>query len=195
MKTILISQLRNKNTGMAQFREASDKLALILASEIASFLEKETIEIETPLAKTKGVRFKRPHVLIPILRSGLALLPAFIRFFPEAKVGFLGMRRDEATAVPHMYYHNLPKLNTRDQIVLLEPMIASGGSVSLAIDYLKQAKVKEENILVATFFAASQGLKEIKAYAPKTHVHAMQIDEELNPMVFSDRFFGTESAF
>ncbi len=106
MKKVLISTLRDKNSSISQFRNAADGIGFILAWELSALLEKEKISIKTPIATTTGEKIKNNIVFIPILRSGLSILPPFIKVFPNANVGFLGMKRDEKTFIPELYYKN-----------------------------------------------------------------------------------------
>src|SRR5438128_2640838 len=109
MKNVLISILKNKKTSLSSYRDATEKLGYLLAAEAAELIPKEAFVFNTPLAETQGIRICPGIVIIPILRSGTALLPSFLRYFSEASVGFIGMKRDEQTAVPLNNYQNLPK--------------------------------------------------------------------------------------
>ena len=199
MKEILISRLRDKNTSIADFREATEKLGFLLAGEVFSFLKQNSYVLKTPLSQTEGVELSRPTTLVPILRSGFALLPPFLKFFPKARVGFVGMRRDEKTAEPHQYYHNLPHLLKEEDVLILEPMIATGGSGLACIRQLLEAGAKEEQILFIGIIAAPIGIKVINDCFPKVKIHIAQIDQKLNAQKFilpglgdfGDRYFGT----
>ena len=111
LKNILITILRDKITSQTEFRSAADKLTCILASEAANYLETETVSVQTAFGTTKGEKFKNNIVLVPILRSGLAFLPSCLFYFQDASVGIIGLKRDEVTALPKLYYKNLPKSN------------------------------------------------------------------------------------
>jgi len=199
MKHKLLSILRNKSTTISEYREASEKLGLLLAQETAQFLEKKDIEIETPLAKATGVEFKNEIVLIPILRSGLVLLNPFLKYYPEANVGFVGMRRDEVTAIPKLYYNNLPRISPMDDVIVLDPMIATGGSGSAALEILKKEGIKEEKIIFVAVIASEEGVDHIKNQFPKIRLTVVESDKELNAQKFivpglgdfGDRYFGT----
>lgn len=199
MKHPLISELRNKNTDTAGFRRAANRLATLMAAEASSFIALESHEIETPLAKTKGSYLKDEIVLLPILRAGLSLLPAFMELFSDAKVGFLGLKRDEETALPHLYYQNLPKTKPGQFYIILDPMIATGGSGSAAINILKSRGVPEEQMLYVGIVGAPDGIAALKEAAPKIRIICGEIDPELNSKKyivpglgdFGDRYFGT----
>ena len=145
-------------------------------------------------------RFKHPPVFIPILRSGLVTLPSFMKFHPGASVAFIGARRDEQTAIPELYYSKLPPFTLDNQILLLDPMIATGGSSSLAVKILKDAGALEKQITLISFIDAPQGIKRFKMECPDVGLVVAQIDEGLDAQMriipclgdFGDRYFGTD---
>lgn len=199
MKEILMTILRDKTTSRAAYREAAEKLAVLLALEAAAWLPRKKVSIQTPLAESEGVRFSHNVVLVPILRSGLALLYPFLKDFPEARVGFIGMRRDEVTAEPHNYYVNLPPLSREDRVLVLEPMIATGGSGIAALALLMDAGIAPEHILYVGVIAATEGLEKIRTHYPRVEIIVAQTDSALNSAKFivpglgdfGDRYFGT----
>ena len=201
MKNLLISILRNKNTDTATFRKTTEKLAAILAGETLNLLQKEKIKIQTPINSAEGVKLKNDVVFIPILRSGIALVTTFLQFFESAAVGFVGMKRDEETAIPHLYYQNLPKTITKDtDIIILDPMIATGGSGSAALKILHQCGIKDEKIIFVAIIASQEGVEVIKKEFPAIKFIIAQIDQKLTSKKFidpglgdfGDRFFVTE---
>lgn len=199
MKKSILSILRNKNSSIEAFRLAADQIASLLAFEAAQSLEKGEHIIETPLASTRGEFLKDSLVLIPILRAGIALLPPFLKLFASSKVGFVGIRRDEVTALPHLYYQNLPAITSKDRIIILDPMIATGGSGKLLLDQLLKMKIPEEHIIYVGFVAAPEGISNLQAFAPKMKIIVAEIDDKLNSAKyivpglgdFGDRYFGT----
>lgn len=199
MKDILLTTLRNKTSSQAEFRSATEKLGAVLANEASAFLERRHTDIETPLATFPGNVLKNEVVLIPILRSGLALLPPFLKYFDSAKVGFIGMRRDEDTAIAHCYYENLPKISTDDNIIILEPMLATGGSAFYAIQKLLEKGFKQEKMILVSIIGASEGVAKIESELPNVHLVLAQYDTLLtsNKFIlpglgdFGDRYFGT----
>lgn len=200
MKDVLLSILRDKNISRSTYRTVSYKLGLLLAGEVSAHLGKESINVQTPLAQSQGTCFKNKIVLIPILRSGIVLLESFMSFFPEAKVGFIGLRRDEKTAVPELYYQNLPDITSDDDVLVLDPMIATGGSGSEAVKILIKAGIKEEKMVFAGVIAAPEGMEKLKTSFPKMTIIGPTVDEKLNDKKFivpglgdfGDRYFGTE---
>ncbi len=199
MKKTLISILRNKNTNIDQFRYTSEKLALVMAEELSNHLEKKSITLETPISTTSGEIVKNNLIFIPILRSGLSILPAFLKFYPNSTVGFVGLKRDEITAQPNLYYKNLPPIDSSDDVIILDPMIATGGSGSKTIEILKENGIKEEKIIFVAIISATAGIKKIKTDFPNIKILCAQEDKELTNNFFitpglgdfGDRFFGT----
>lgn len=199
MKQLLLSILRDKHTTPLAYRDATEKLAFCLAMETSELLEKVGMEVVTPLAACTGVHLKNEVVLVPVLRSGIALLSPFMRYFPTSKVGFIGIRRDEKTAEPHQYYQNIPQIDSSDDVVILDPMIATGGSGMAAINVLKAAGVKENKMIFVGVIAAPEGVAEIKKEAPQVRYIIAHLDEKLNQQKFilpglgdfGDRYFRT----
>lgn len=199
MKKTLITILRNRNTSIEQYRQAADQLGSVLAVECDALLPKTTTFVDTPLAHTHGVCLKHVPILVPILRSGLVLLPPFMRFHPNASIGFIGARRDEKTAIAKLYYSNLPPLNADSPILLLDPMIATGGSAALAVNALKTAGATEKQIILISFIASPEGIARFQAECPEAGLIVAQVDEKLDERKFiipglgdfGDRYFCT----
>ncbi len=201
MKSTLITILRDKNTTAIEFRRASEQLGLMLAHLVHVGLESENVIVETPLGAAKGHRFSQSVILLPILRAGFALLPPFLTVFPGAKVGMIGLKRHEKTAIADIYYENLPSIGSQDQVIVLDPMIATGGSVLKVLDILKERGVAQEKITTVHVVSAPEGLKAVRKKYPRIKIIAAQEDEKLTSDNFiypglgdyGDRFFGTES--
>lgn len=199
MKKILISRLRNKETTQTDFRKAAEELSDWLAFEAASLLPKKEVSVETPVGPTVGQKFLNDQVVIPILRAGLSMLPSFLRVLPEAKVGFLGMRRDEHTFQAKLYYENLPLITPSTDVLILDPMIATGGSGKVALDRLKEQGADPFRILYVGIIASREGLSFLKSIAPQMKVVVGDVDDKLNDKKFivpglgdfGDRYFGT----
>lgn len=198
MKAALLTTLRDRNTAQNEFRKASDKLAELLAAETAEHIEMQRTVVETPIAKTTGYKAAHGVVLIPILRAGMALLPAYMRLFDEARVGFFGIRRDEATAQPFLYYENLPFIDKNDQIIVLDPMLATGGSAVLVLHKLVSKGIAPDRITLVSIIAAPQGIAFVKHSYPEVQVQVAVQDEGLNDQKFivpglgdyGDRYYG-----
>lgn len=200
MKELLFTVLRNKDTNRGDFRAAAQRLARLLAAEAAGHLAKQKVGVMTPVGKTEGVALKNDTVLVPILRSGLVLLPAFEEVFPQAGVGFVGLVRDEVTAEPSEYYRKLPKIPKGADVIVLDPMIATGGSGVAALQMLLEAGVKQEQILFVAVISAPEGVQAVRDTFPNIHLLIAQEDAGLTKDKFiepglgdfGDRYFGTE---
>jgi uracil phosphoribosyltransferase len=197
---ILITQLRRKELTRAEFRFHTQQLAQCLAQQAIDHLKATPITVTTPFGKSDGIALTQPIVLVPILRSGLALLPAFVELFPNAGIGCVGLRRDEKTAIATLYYNNLPKLTSVEQIIMLDPMIATGGSSCATLEILTKQGIAQRNILFVAVIAAQQGLDAVKNAFPGITIIVAAVDKELNAKKFivpglgdfGDRYFGTE---
>src|SRR4030065_163248 len=126
IKEIYLTNLRNKDTSITEFRQNAHAISHIIAQEALAHIETETINIQTPIDATTGIRIKPEIILIPILRSGLTMLAPFLDYYKNAKIGVIGLKRDEKTAIVNMYYQNFPKINKSEVAIILDPMIATG---------------------------------------------------------------------
>lgn len=192
-----LSILRNTETRTAEFRTAMGRIAIILAYFALKELPLKEKEISTPITKTKGFEINTEIVIVPILRAGLSLVDAIINFVPDAKVGHLGMYRDETTHNPVDYYSNLPENLNNALVLLVDPMLATGGSADDAIGFLK--KRGAENIRFISLISAPEGLERIQKTYPDVSIITAAVDEKLNSDAFivpglgdaGDRYFGT----
>lgn len=197
MKECLLTILRDKNTDTAAFRQAADRLSELIAADIAAEMPKDSISVETPFGAAKGFKPMHKVVLVPILCAGMALLPAFLKCFPDARVGFLGIKRDEKTAVPNQYYENLPSLSADDIVIVLDPMIATGGTALLALQKLSEKKVHPSRIYLVGIIGASEGVQRVKSKFPYANLRIVGEDPQLNDRKFivpglgdfGDRYF------
>lgn len=192
-----LSILRDKNTDRATFAATMNRLGLMLAYEVLKEFPLEETEVETPLTKCVGYKAEKELVLVPILRAGLGLVPAFQQFYPDSRVGHLGMYRDEVTHEPHDYYARVPKLGENASYMILDPMLATGGSACDAIGYLKSQDAK--NICFVCVIAAPEGIEKVRKLHPDIPIYVAVIDSHLNENAFivpglgdaGDRYFGT----
>ncbi|MCS7169350.1 MAG: uracil phosphoribosyltransferase [Candidatus Kapabacteria bacterium] len=174
--------LRSVDTGRAEFRAAAERLGFYLAHAAAANLAVEPIEVETPLCRTIAYQRTQPLVLVPILRAGMLLLPAFLRLFPEARIGYLGLRRDERTLKPELYYANLPPLRPGAQVFVLDPMMATGGSMQTAVEFLCGWGA---TVLTAVcIIAAPEGIRRFRRNHPAIPIVTAAIDYGLNEQGF-----------
>jgi uracil phosphoribosyltransferase len=189
--------LRAQTTGAADFRENSVRLAALLVAEALRELSTHTVSVETPLALAVGRKLARPVCLVPVLRAGLALLEPARELLPNAAVGFIGLERDEETAVARAYYQKLPQNLSEHHVMLLDPMLATGGSMSDSVIALREAGA--ETITVVCVVAAPEGIARLRATAPGIRIIAAAVDDRLDEKAYivpglgdyGDRYFGT----
>jgi len=189
--------LRDRETGISQFRAAMHRIATILAYTALMDLPLRSRPIETPVRETEGFDINTEIIVVPILRAGLSLVDAILNFVPEAKVGHLGMYRDEKTHQPVDYYSNLPSEIQDGLVLLVDPMLATGGSADDAITFLKEKGAHQ--IRFISLISAPEGLERIRKHHPEVSLITASIDEKLNDNAFivpglgdaGDRYFGT----
>ena len=192
-----LSILRDKRTETAPFRRAMGTIGTILAAEALVDLPLQEYEVETPIEKTTGYKPAAEVFVIPILRAGLSLVDGIISFMPDAKVGHIGVYRDEESHEPVNYYHNFPGGLTGAYTLVVDPMLATGGSGSHAIKFLKENGA--DNIRFVSLIAAPEGIKRLQDDHPDVPIITAAIDEKLNENAFivpglgdaGDRYFGT----
>ncbi len=193
-----LSIVRNKYTDTIGFRKAISRIATILAYHSLKKLPLKKKSIETPIKKTTGYELDTEVIVVPILRAGLSLVDAIINYIPDAKIGHLGMYRDEKTHEPVDYYSNLPSGIDRSLVLLVDPMLATGGSADDSITFLKIKGAG--NIRFISVISAPEGLQRVTQNHPDVPVITASIDEKLNENAFivpglgdaGDRFFGTQ---
>ncbi|MCU0344332.1 MAG: uracil phosphoribosyltransferase [Ignavibacterium sp.] len=192
-----VTILRDKNTDSESFRAVLQRVSNILAVELSKEFSLTQTEIETPLEKAKGVKLSNDVILVPVLRAGLGMVNGFLQIIPEAKVGHIGLQRDEETLKPVEYYYKVPKNLESAEVVILDPMLATGGSASEALKYLKKRGASK--MAFACIVAAPQGIEKINSEHPDVKIFAAAIDRELNSKGYivpglgdaGDRTFGT----
>jgi len=192
----MLAALRDRSTPPPLFRLLAKRMALVLCLEASRAMETVPIEVDTPLARTSGVRLARPLVAVPVLRAGLGMLEAVTELFPDVTVGYVGLERDHATFEPSLYYSKLPPLEARS-VLLLDPMLATGASASAACDSLEKAGA--ENITLLSVVSAPEGIANLQKRHPEIRIFTASIDEGLNRHAyivpglgdFGDRLFGT----
>jgi uracil phosphoribosyltransferase len=190
--------LRDKRTGLLEFRRVLGEISLLMSYEIARSFETVPVNIQTPLEPIRGTRLRHDVVLIPVLRAGLGMLNSILTIFPRAQVGFVGIRRDEKSLEPRFYYENFPKNLARREVVLIDPMLATGGTVVAAMDLLARKGAKRVKLL--SLLAAPEGIRRVHKKYAHLPIYTAAIDRRLNEKGYilpglgdaGDRLFGTE---
>jgi uracil phosphoribosyltransferase len=191
-----LSALRDERTDNAAFRAALRDLTVMLVYEATRDAERETFPIRTPLAETLGVRLAKPPLLVPVLRAGLGMLDQALALLPQAQVGFIGVARDEETHRATGYLESLPDDLTALPVMVLEPMLATGGSMTHTVDLLHRRGATEITVLCAV--AAPEGIAALEKAAPNARLFTAAIDDGLNEIAYivpglgdaGDRQFG-----
>ncbi len=194
-----ISMIRDKNTGTAEFRKVVEEITVLMGYEALSDLPLEDVEVETPIEKcmTPMISGKKPAI-VPVLRAGLGMVEGLTTLMPSAKIGHIGLYRDPVTHEPHEYYCKLPDPIELRTIIVVDPMLATGGSAIAAVDFIKAHGGK--NIKCMFIIAAPEGLKRLHEAHPDVQIYVGQLDRELNDHAYicpglgdaGDRIFGTK---
>lgn len=192
-----LTTLRDKHTTTKEFRSAAEQISTLLLTDACKNISLSDKEIETPLTRMSAPVLAENIVLFTILRAGLAMLYPAMRMFPDASVGFAGLARDETTAIAKEYYWKMPEITKGSFVFLLDPMLATGGSLLYVLR--KIAKIPKQIILV-TVITAPEGIAAIHNEFPDVMIYTGVVDEKLNDKKFivpglgdfGDRYFGTE---
>lgn len=194
-----VSLIRDKNTGVKEFREMIGEIAMLMCYEATRDMPLKEVEIETPVAvaRTKVISGKKLAV-VPILRAGLGMMEGILKLIPAAKVGHIGLYRDPETLNPVEYYCKMPADIEERDVIVLDPMLATGGSASAAIQFIKNYGAKTVKLMC--IIAAPEGIKRISEDHPDVEVYCACLDEKLNEHGYivpglgdaGDRIFGTK---
>ena len=194
-----LSIMRDKNTGCKEFRELLDEISMLMVYEVTRDLPVEDVEIETPITKmTAKTLAGKPIGIIPILRAGLGMVDGILELIPNAKVGHIGLYRDPETLKPVEYYCKLPEDAEHRQLIVLDPMLATGGSAAAAITFIKERGCK--NIRLVNLIAAPEGIEYVQKAHPDVDIYVAACDSHLNDHGYivpglgdaGDRLFGTK---
>ena len=196
LKDHYLTIIRDKETNFENFREYSSKLSYLLFIEGTKDISTKSKTIETPLTKTEGVAIENENVAIAVLRAGLGLVDGVKNLLPDTSFGYIGVQRNEETASPEYYYENLPNLENKN-VFILEPMLATGGSLSFAIDKVKDHNPK--SIIALTVISSPEGIARLEKEHSDITLVTAKIDEKLNENWYivpglgdmGDRLFGT----
>jgi uracil phosphoribosyltransferase len=192
----IVTHLRDRTTKPATFRTLAYQLGLLLAMEATREFATRTVTVHTPLESHQGRLLAEPVAVVPVLRAGLALLAPFTDLFPDVSVGYLGLERDETSAVARRYYAKLPPLQGR-RVLVLDPMLATGGSALEAIEGVLGHGAREVRLVCVV--CAPEGIRAVETRYPATKVFTAALDRELNSQKyilpglgdFGDRLYGT----
>ena len=192
----VLTHLRDKTTKPALFRTLSYQIGLLLALEATRDLATVEKKIETPLEPFAGRVLAKPLAIVPILRAGLGMVQPFLDIFPDTSVGYVGLERDHTTAIARSYYCKLPPLDGK-RVLVVDPMLATGGSAVQAVGVVKAAGAKE--IIFVCIVSSPEGVAALQAAHPEVPIHTGAVDRELNAKKyilpglgdFGDRLYGT----
>ncbi|KRM72947.1 uracil phosphoribosyltransferase [Lacticaseibacillus brantae] len=194
-----LTLIRDKNAGTKEFREVANEIAELMVYEITRDLPLKDVEVETPMGKTiqKELAGKKLAV-VPILRAGLGMVDGVLELIPAAKVGHIGMYRDETTLKPHEYFVKMPADIDQRDLFIVDPMLATGGSAIMAIDALKKRGAQSMRLVVLV--AAPEGVKAVQEAHPDVDIYSAALDDRLNEDGYivpglgdaGDRLFGTK---
>ena len=198
MITHKLTLMRDKNCTTKDFRENLDEIAELMAYEVCRDLPVRPVDIETPMGPCTGYTLSKEVVIVPILRAGIGLLDGIRRLVPTAKVGFIGLYRDEETLEPHEYFAKFPKGLEDSIVMIVDPMLATGGSAVAAIDMMKKRGAKQ--IKLVCLVGVPEGVNAVQKAHPDVDIYLAAMDAHLNEIGYivpglgdaGDRIFGTK---
>lgn len=193
-----LTQMRKKTTGTKDFRQNLDEIAGLMAYEITRDLPVKPVHIETPVRACDTYELEKEIILVPILRAGLGMVNGICDLIPTVKVAHVGLYRDEETLEPHVYFEKYPKEINDAIVMIVDPMLATGGSACAAIEMVKRQGAK--NIRLVCLVGAPEGVKEVEKHHPDVDIYLAALDEKLNEKGYivpglgdaGDRIFGTK---
>jgi uracil phosphoribosyltransferase len=192
-----LAVLRDKRTAPDEFRRVATRISVLLAAEALRAVPVEATSVDTPLGPADGRRMASEVVVVPVLRAGLGMLDAVLELVPSARVGYIGLQRDERTAVASQYYSKLPNHLDRAFVLMIDPMLATGGSASAAIELLRRAGARR--VRIVCIVAAPEGVAVVERDHPDVDIYTPVVDSHLNAQKyivpglgdFGDRLYGT----
>jgi uracil phosphoribosyltransferase len=191
-----LARLRDERTSPQEFRQVLAEVASLMIYEATRSFPVNRVKVQTPLEIASGLKLKREVVLVPILRAGLGMLDAILRLIPHARVGFIGLKREETTLQAHSYHHSLPSDLSTYEVLLIDPMLATGGSATAALDLLKQRRAR--HVRLVNLVSSPQGIRAVRKKHPNAPIFTASIDRQLNERGYilpglgdaGDRLFG-----
>jgi uracil phosphoribosyltransferase len=192
-----LTRLRDQRTQPQEFRRLLGEIASLMLYEATRSFATRPVAVQTPLAPARGFRIKRDVVLVPVLRAGLGMLDFILQLIPNARVGFIGLKREETTLRAQFYHKSLPKNLGRFEVILIDPMLATGGSAVAALDLLAGQGAKQ--VRLVNLVAAPEGIRRVRKSYPQLPIFTAAIDRRLNDKGYilpglgdvGDRLFGT----
>jgi len=193
-----LALIRDTDTGHKKFRELATEITMFLCYEALKKVQVKKVAVQTPVAEAECYKIAEDVVVIPILRAGVGMLEGILGLVPTARVGFIGMYRDEETKQPVAYYEKLPQQTDGGLCIVIDPMLATGGSTAAAIDLIKKSGAK--NIVVVCIVTCPEGLEMVEKAHPDVEIYTASIDDHLNENKYivpglgdaGDRLFGTK---
>jgi uracil phosphoribosyltransferase len=191
-----LTRLRDRRTGAQEFRRVLSEVAALMLYEATRSFAVTPVSVKTPLANARGFRLRREVVLVPILRAGLGMLDSILQLIPHARVGFIGLKREETTLRATSYHKSLPPDLARFEVILIDPMLATGGSTVAAMDLMAELGVK--HVRLVNLVAAPEGIRRVHAHYPDLPIFTAAVDRKLNNKGYilpglgdaGDRLFG-----
>jgi uracil phosphoribosyltransferase len=192
-----LTRLRDRRTQPQEFRRLLGEIAELMLYEATRNFGVKKISVETPLAPAPGFQLEREVVLVPVLRAGLGMLDSILQLIPHARVGFIGLKREETTLRAQFYHKSLPKNLSQFEVILIDPMLATGGSAVAALDLLVEQGAK--HIRLVNLVAAPEGIRVVQKSYPRVPIFTAAVDKKLNEKGYivpglgdaGDRLFGT----
>jgi uracil phosphoribosyltransferase len=191
-----LARLRDKRTGPQEFRRVLSEVAALMLYEATRSFAVQPVMVQTPLARARGSQLRREVVLVPVLRAGLGMLDSILQLIPHARVGFIGLKREEKTLRATFYHKSLPPDLRRYEVILIDPMLATGGSAVAAMDLL--AELGGNHVRLVNLVAAPEGIRHVRLHYPRLPIFTAAVDRKLNGRGYilpglgdaGDRLFG-----
>ncbi len=192
-----LTRLRDKRTRPQEFRRVLGEIAVLMLHEATRDFAVRSVAVQTPLASARGFQLEREVVLVPVLRAGLGMLDSILQLIPNAHVGFIGLKREETTLRAQFYHKSLPKDLRKFEVILIDPMLATGGSAVAALDLLHEQGAR--HVRLVNLVAAPEGIRVVRKNYPKLPIFTAAVDRRLNEKGYimpglgdaGDRLFGT----